>query len=68
MNRSPLSSQTSSRLLRYGFINGLPGFITVERDDMLQTTALEIENGKIVAIYVAQNPEKLQHLARDAVH
>jgi RNA polymerase sigma-70 factor, ECF subfamily len=63
-----LLAQTPSRLLRYGFINGLPGFITVERDDMLQTTALEIENGKIVAIYVVQNPEKLQHLARDAVH
>jgi RNA polymerase sigma-70 factor, ECF subfamily len=63
-----LFAQTPSRLLRYGFINGLPGFITVERDDMLQTTALEIENGEIVAIYVVQNPEKLQHLAGDAIH
>src|SRR5262249_38601795 len=50
-----LVARTPSRLVRYGFINGLPGFVTVERDDMLQTTALEIENGKIVAIYVVQN-------------
>src|SRR5262249_31213214 len=64
----PVFAQTPSRLLRYGLINGLPGFVTVERDDMLQTTALEIENGKIVAIYVVQNPEKLQHLAADGVH
>lgn len=63
-----LFAQTPSHLLRYGFVNGLPGFISVERDDMLQTTALEIENGKIVAIYVVQNPEKLRHLEGDLVH
>jgi RNA polymerase sigma-70 factor, ECF subfamily len=28
----------------------------------LQTTALEIEDGKIVAIYVVRNPDKLRHL------
>lgn len=63
-----LFARTPSRLLHYGFVNGLPGFITVERDDMLQTTALEIESGKIVVIYVVQNPEKLQHLVGDVVH
>jgi RNA polymerase sigma-70 factor (ECF subfamily) len=36
---------TSSRLVRYGFINDLPGFITVERGGILQTTALQIERG-----------------------
>ncbi|HXV31439.1 MAG TPA: sigma-70 family RNA polymerase sigma factor [Sinorhizobium sp.] len=51
-----------SKLLRAGFVNGLPGFITQEADGELQATALEIENGKVVAIYVVRNPDKLKHL------
>jgi RNA polymerase sigma-70 factor (ECF subfamily) len=51
-----------STLLRTGFINGLPGFVTREADGELQTTALEIENGKVAAIYVMRNPDKLRHL------
>jgi RNA polymerase sigma-70 factor (ECF subfamily) len=57
-----------SRLLRYGQINGLPGFVTIEQNATLQTTALQIENGKIVAIYVTRNPDKLHHLAGAAIH
>jgi RNA polymerase sigma-70 factor (ECF subfamily) len=45
-------AEKMSRLVRYGLINGLPGFVTSEQDDTLQTTALQIEDGKIVAIYV----------------
>ena len=51
-----------TKLVRVGFVNGLPGFITLEADGELQTTALEIEDGKIAAIYVVRNPEKLRHL------
>jgi RNA polymerase sigma-70 factor (ECF subfamily) len=51
-----------SKLVRAGFINGLPGFISMEADGELQTTALKIENGKIAAIYVVRNPDKLKHL------
>jgi RNA polymerase sigma-70 factor (ECF subfamily) len=51
-----------STLLRTGFVNGLPGFVTREADGELQTTALEIENGKVAAIYVMRNPDKLRHL------
>jgi RNA polymerase sigma-70 factor (ECF subfamily) len=58
---------SKSRLVRYGFINGLPGFITVERGDILQTTALEIEDGRVVAVYVVRNPDKLRHMA-DTLH
>ena len=47
---------------RAGFVNGLPGFITLEADGELQTTALDIEDGKIAAIYVVRNPDKLRHL------
>lgn len=56
-----------SRLVRYGHINGLPGFVTIERRDILQTTALEIEHGSIVAIYIMRNPDKLRHVA-DTLH
>ena len=51
-----------SKLVRVGFINGLPGFITLEADGELQTTALDIEDGRITAIYVVRNPDKLRHL------
>lgn len=51
-----------SRLVRAGFVNGLPGFITLEADGELQTTALEIEDEKVAAIYVVRNPDKLKHL------
>jgi RNA polymerase sigma-70 factor (ECF subfamily) len=51
-----------SKLVRVAIINGLPGFVTLEADGELQTTALDIENGKIAAIYVVRNPDKLRHL------
>jgi RNA polymerase sigma-70 factor (ECF subfamily) len=51
-----------STLVRAGFVNGLPGFVTLEADGELQTTALDIEDGKIAAIYIVRNPDKLRHL------
>jgi RNA polymerase sigma-70 factor (ECF subfamily) len=51
-----------STLVRTAFINGLPGFVTREADGELQTTALEIDEGKVTAIYVMRNPDKLRHL------
>lgn len=54
--------KNASTLIRAGFINGLPGFVTLEADGELQTTALDIEDGKIAAIYVVRNPDKLRHL------
>ncbi|MCY1236669.1 ECF RNA polymerase sigma factor SigJ [compost metagenome] len=57
-----LFAKHGSTLVRAGFINGLPGFVTREADGELQTTALEIEDGKVVAIYVVRNPDKLVHL------
>ncbi len=49
-------------LIRFAWINGLPGFVTREHDGVLQTTALLIDDGRIKAIYVMRNPDKLQHL------
>ena len=51
-----------SNLVRTAFINGLPGFVTREADGELQTTALEISDGLVKAIYVMRNPDKLRHL------
>lgn len=55
-------AEKKSRLIRFGLINGLPGFVSIEQDHILQTTALEIENDKIIAIYVTRNPDKLRHV------
>jgi RNA polymerase sigma-70 factor (ECF subfamily) len=46
-------------LLHLGRINSLPGFVTLEADGLPQTTALDIRDGRIVAIYIMRNPEKL---------
>ncbi|EWY42465.1 RNA polymerase sigma factor SigJ [Skermanella stibiiresistens SB22] len=48
------------------WIDGLPGYLSRERDDVLQTTALEIESGRITAIYITRNPDKLRHIAEAA--
>ncbi|KAB2854483.1 MAG: RNA polymerase sigma factor SigJ, partial [Sphingopyxis terrae] len=39
-----------------------PGFVTREADGEYQTTALEIEDGLVVGIYVVRNPDKLRHM------
>ena len=49
-------------LIRFAYVNGLPGFVTREADGVLQTTALLVDEGKIRAIYIMRNPEKLRHL------
>ncbi|GAA2829753.1 RNA polymerase sigma-70 factor (ECF subfamily) [Aminobacter aminovorans] len=51
-----------SQLVRYVMIDGLPGFITVEEATTVQTTALNVEHGKVVAIYVTRNPDKLRNV------
>ena len=58
----PYFAKNVSRLLRTGLVNGLPGFVTLEADGEIQTTALGIEDGKIAAIYIVRNPDKLRHL------
>ena len=51
-----------SQLIHYAIINGLPGFVTIEGGNVVQTTALQIEREKVVAIYCIRNPDKLQHI------
>jgi len=54
--------ENGSKFVRAGFVNGLPGFVTLEADGELQTTALQVEGGMVAVIYVMRNPDKLRHL------
>ncbi|WP_342360318.1 sigma-70 family RNA polymerase sigma factor [Terrarubrum flagellatum] len=60
-NLAKIFAAHPSALVRYALINGLPGFVTREHDGV-QTTAFEIVDGRIVAMYVTRNPDKLRHL------
>ncbi|MFO0888530.1 MAG: sigma-70 family RNA polymerase sigma factor [Isosphaeraceae bacterium] len=51
----PLSYDTAT-------INGQPGYVVTEPDGSLTTVALEILDGRILAVYIMRNPEKLGHL------
>ena len=57
-----LFGKYGSTLVHTALINGLPGIVTREADGELQTTALEIEDGRITGIYVMRNPDKLTHM------
>ncbi|WP_119391442.1 sigma-70 family RNA polymerase sigma factor [Taklimakanibacter lacteus] len=48
--------------VRFAHINHMPGFATIEVDGLPQTTSFEIEDGRITAIYVMRNPDKLRHV------
>lgn len=63
-----ISRRASVPLVRFAMINGLPGFVTLEADGELQTTALEIVDGKVAGIYVVRNPDKLGHIEGAALH
>ena len=43
-------------------VNGLPGFVLRESDGSIDTMAVEHRAGRIVAIYLIRNPDKLQHV------
>lgn len=50
-------------LIRTVMIDGLPGYISVDGAGLLQTTALDIREGKIIAVYIVRNPDKLGHIS-----
>ncbi|HEX5078200.1 MAG TPA: hypothetical protein VFV80_03550 [Geminicoccaceae bacterium] len=54
-------------IVRYGPVDGLPGFVMLEQRGMLQTTALQVEDGRIVAIHAMRNPDKLRHLGGQTI-
>ena len=54
---------TDEMSVRFETINGLPGLIMSGPSGLVQTTAFEIEDGLVKAIYAVRNPDKLRHLA-----
>lgn len=54
---------TDDVTLRFDVINGLPGLMLSDSHGLVQTTAFEIEDDIVTAIYVVRNPDKLKHLA-----
>ena len=50
------------RWIRAATIDGLPGFISIDRFGTLQTTAVAIEAGKVIAFYTMRNPDKLRRV------
>jgi RNA polymerase sigma-70 factor (ECF subfamily) len=49
--------------LRFAVINGLPGVIIDGPEGLVQTSAFEIEDGHVRALYIVRNSDKLRHLA-----
>jgi RNA polymerase sigma-70 factor, ECF subfamily len=49
--------------LRLDVVNGLPGVVITSPAGVVQTTAFEVADGSITAIYIVRNPDKLRHLS-----
>jgi RNA polymerase sigma-70 factor (ECF subfamily) len=47
---------------RTAMVNGLPGFVMREDDGSIDTMAIGHRDGRIVAIYLTRNPDKLRHV------
>jgi RNA polymerase sigma-70 factor (ECF subfamily) len=52
----------SDMQVRAATINGLAGFVLREQDGSIDTMAFEHRDGRIVAIYITRNPDKLRHV------
>ena len=48
--------------VRDATINGLPGFVLRGKDGAIHTIAFEPHDGRITAIYIMRNPDKLRHV------
>ena len=47
-------------------VDGLPGMVVIENGEVQHTIALEIDDGRITAIYIVRNPDKLKHVSAKA--
>jgi RNA polymerase sigma-70 factor (ECF subfamily) len=52
----------SALQMRPATINGLAGFVLQEKDGTIDTLAFAHRDGRIAAVYITRNPEKLQHV------
>ena len=48
--------------VRAATINGMPGFVMREINGLMDTMALDVRDGRIAAIYIVRNPDKLRHV------
>jgi RNA polymerase sigma-70 factor (ECF subfamily) len=48
--------------VRQATVNGLAGFVVREADGLIDTMAFETRDGRVAAIYIVRNPEKLRHV------
>jgi RNA polymerase sigma-70 factor, ECF subfamily len=48
--------------MRPATVNGLPGLVLRESDGSVDTLGFEHQGGRITAIYLTRNPEKLRHV------
>jgi RNA polymerase sigma-70 factor (ECF subfamily) len=61
LRKFPPPPEVTTRLAR---VNGMPGMVLVWPDGAVhQTVALEIEGGRVRAVYTMRNPEKLKGLS-----
>ena len=60
--RKVASLGKSTTVYKPVLINGMPGYLSLERGDTLQATALDIRDGRVHAIYIVRNPDKLRHI------
>src|SRR5262249_39158203 len=60
ISRKNIALQTMQ--VRAATINGLAGFVMREAGGSISTMAFECREGRIAAIYVVRNPEKLRHV------
>jgi RNA polymerase sigma-70 factor, ECF subfamily len=53
---------TDDLSVRFVMLNGLPGLLVSGPGGLVQTTAFELTDGVVSAIYIVRNPDKLSHL------
>ena len=57
-----LSKKGPPRALAFARVNGLPGWVAVDAHGITETLAFEIREGRIAALYMVRNPDKLRHV------
>lgn len=45
-------------------LNDMPSIVVIEADGLLRTISLDIRDGKVAAVYIIRNPDKLRHIQK----
>ena len=60
---APQATRTVRLALSEAIVDGLPGISPCDNGEVMHTMAFEIDDGKITAIYIVRNPDKLRHVS-----